>query len=344
MLPEAHAKRAINLLKASGDNGLSVAVCFSLMYWHGLRFGDAARIKRDDVEQYPDKTLIKFKAKRGRTASIRVHEAFHPVLLEYLASELSLSPHSELLVRSDGGLIYYNLVSREVKRIFGSRFVLHDFRRGWAQNKHELGGSDMLISSGLNHGGLSTLAKYVHRSDETIIRDFYNGDKKAVLNYAVSSAFKAGDFLHFEKCLSIFREIKNDRDALLFVLVAFCGVKTSELGGLKRSDFKKNKQLLKIDSRIIPLEDWVCEVLFAYIDDLCPSDFLFLKMKKTTALSAIRRVNKQVGCYVNGKLLHSSYIVRQLNRGVNPLTLAQMMNCTVENVARYIGCAHELKS
>lgn len=354
-------KRALNneiskrgLVKLAGhcEQGLLLATVISLMAYQGLRVSEAIGVEKDNITTTKAASgrlaVVKLKiiGKGKKIRVVRLGDVERYLFSEYMNSSLYQAHETRVFSISADVPIYYNFLDRRLKVLFGKNFGAHDFRRGFTFQSSASGRAFSAISHQLGHTDMDTTRIYDKRSIHRLERDFKNPHPELIDCYPLVGNLKSGDFLECDKLDSAFKGIKKLRDKVVFALVAWGGVKTSEVVGLKRIDFKKTDRRLQVGSRLIPLHDHVYELLVEWCDkkDLTYKQPMFPTSTRNALKHLFQRISKTLSFRINGRLLRASFIVAELNRGVDPISLANICGCTYSNIARYIPCACDARA
>jgi integrase/recombinase XerD len=325
-------------LKTHTKYGVVASLSLCLMYFEGLRVSEVCEIKKRDLTELGNTYSLKFlgKGRRWRSSVLSEQTSFY--LKEYLDSGFDIFGGDSLMVTPTKKPMYRKFLYRAVNDLFRDTVTPHALRHAFATVSRENNSTDTAISQQLGHTTFGVTMIYGLRSNYRIERDFHAPMPEKILTFPIPPKLRAGDFLQVEICEEMHSSLKKKKERLIFLLVCFGGVKSTEIPELTRLNFNKTNSQMLINGRCIPLSYMVSSGLSDYCKGMNPSDKLF-KIKYEGVKSLFRRIRSKVGMPINGKILRSSYIVSNLDRGVDPISLAQMLGCTYENIARYIPCA-----
>lgn len=345
------AKTGLQKLASQSPQGLQLAFAINLMSEQGLRVGEVMGLEKTHllIRKSASGNIASIKAKifgKGhKLRVIKLSERNCQLFESYSRTDLYKIHDKRVFSVSDQVPIYYNFIKRRLKAIFGNDFKTHDFRRNYTRQASADGRNISAISNQLGHSSMNTTMIYDKRSIYRLEKDWNNPHPELIDSFPAGGRGEAGDFLDVAQLDEALELLPREKGKLVFCLIAFAGVKTSELAELRRADFKKTYGRLQIGARLIPIHDKVCERLASWCDEreLNPSDLILDGIKPTATKTLFNRLSAKMNYPVNGKLLRASFIVAELNRGVDPISLANICGCTYENIARYIPCASDAR-
>lgn len=177
VLSKEEIKRVMRIAD-TGRNGLRDRVALSLSIFAGMRIGEIAALKIDDVRGIDGSAvsvinLSKHQTKGNRSRRVFVSDDLRKVLNSYLATITELDG-SKALIRSTrtGGHFSNVSLSLRFKAIYlaaGIRTSSHSGRRTFATQKNALGIGMRTIQHLLGHANIATTALYCDVSDEQLI-------------------------------------------------------------------------------------------------------------------------------------------------------------------------------
>ena len=337
---------ALSFLCALCDEGVRLALIINLMRDQGMRVGEVINLKCIDYNLIKSGSggfgggIIKIKGKGRKLRVMSITKATFQLFGKYESSSLYTSSKDGFLFQENDKALYYKYIQRRLSFFFGKNFKSHDFRRAFATRHSNNGVSLASISHSMGHSSLTNTVIYDKRSYSRIKRDFIKPDISVIDNFPVGF-LSAGAFLCLEQLEIIKLAISRQKSRVIFELCAFAGLRTSEIIKIKRRDFFKLKKCLSVGDRIIPLSFRVVSVVASWVraQNLKPSDDLFNDLTQSAIKTMFNRISKKCEIVANGKILRASFIVAQLNRGVDPVSLSLIVGTKYDNVSRYIPLA-----
>lgn len=176
VLSKEEIKRVMRIAD-TGRNGLRDRVALSLSILAGMRIGEIAALKIDDVRGIDGDAvsvvhLAKHQTKGNRSRRVFVSDELRKLLNSYLAT-ISELDGSKALVRSTRTGGHFSNVSlslrfKAIYRAAGISTSSHSGRRTFATQKNALGIGMRTIQHLLGHANIATTALYCDVSDEQL--------------------------------------------------------------------------------------------------------------------------------------------------------------------------------
>ncbi len=307
------------------------------MFREGLRVAEVCALRVRDVILSGDTARIKVIGKGRKYRAVELSQDTFRIYTEY-SNYLSINLNAEkLMIMPNGKPAYKRYFQLAISTVSNNCITPHKLRHQYVTNNRGVI-SESLISSSIGHSKFGNVMQYGEINERMIERDFFQPSPERIESYAIPSMVKAGDFIPIEIIRDFINRIENQHTKMMVYLMAYCGLKTSELLTLKRRNYIKTKRRFEIGERVIPVRFYDAQFINKYFSNHFPNDKIF-KLTHRMVLYRIQKEAKRQRIEINGKLLHASYIVWQLNRGVSPIILAAMLGTNYNNVARYIPCA-----
>ena len=337
---------ALSFLCALCDEAVRLALIINLMRDQGMRIGEVINLKCIDYDLIRSGSggfvggRIKIRGKGRKLRIMSITKATFQLFEKYESSSLYTSKNNDFLFQENDRPLYYKYIQRRLSFFFGKNFKSHDFRRAFATRHSNNGVALSSISHEMGHSSLTNTVIYDKRSYSRIKRDFIKPNISVIDSFPVGF-LNAGAFLCLEQLEIIKLAISRQKSRVIFELCAFAGLRTSEIIKIKRRDFSMCEKCLSVGDRIIPLSFRVVSVLSAWVraQNLKPTDDLFNDLTQSAIKTMFNRISKKCGVVANGKILRASFIVAQLNRGVDPISLSFIIGTKYDNVSRYIPLA-----
>ncbi len=335
--------RAIEKLCSLGEQGSKLALIINLLRDQGMRFGEVMGLQSNSYifEKTASGNVIKGRLKfRGKGNKLRIIElsSFNLSLLSRYEQTSIFPTCGYLFQNATGGKIYYKFIQRRLSALFGNKFCSHDFRRKFAKRHSERGIPISAISRILGHSNLTNTMIYDHRGFERLDLDFKNPRPELIDTFPLGR-LKSGDFFHPTELEEIEKVIKRKKAKAIFNLIAYGGLRSSEIPKLKKCHFYKQKKALSIGRRVIPLHLNVAASLADFCKQMRPNELIFKRVTQNSIKALFNRVSLNANRQVNARLLRASFIVSELDRGIDPVSLSFIICTSYENVGRYIPLA-----
>lgn len=320
--------------------GLPCVLGVSLMFREGLRVAEVCALRVRDVFFEDGSPHIKVLGKGKKYRAVELSENTFNILLRIYpdSNYFSINPvDSKLIAMPDGTPVIKSRLQRALREKTNKFLSPHKLRHQYVTKQRGIS-DDILIGSAIGHSEFGNIMKYGEITPQMVDRGFYNPTPEKINTYPIPHVVKSGDFIPIEIIRNFINNIENQHTKMMVYLMAYCGLKTSELVTLQRRHYIRSRQRFEMGDRVIPIRFYDSQFINAYFSHYFPTDKIF-KITHSMVLYRIRKEAKRQGVEINGKLLHASYIVWQLNRGVSPIILATMLGTKYSNVARYIPCA-----
>lgn len=176
VLSKEEIKRVMRIAD-TGRNGLRDRVALSLSILAGMRIGEIAALKIDDVRGIDGNAvsvihLAKHQTKGNRSRRVFVSDELRKLLTSYLATISGLDGGKALIRSTRTGGHFSNVsLSLRLKAIYlaaGISTSSHSGRRTFATQKNALGIGMRTIQHLLGHANIATTALYCDVSDEQL--------------------------------------------------------------------------------------------------------------------------------------------------------------------------------
>ncbi|MFM5952055.1 MAG: tyrosine-type recombinase/integrase [Micrococcales bacterium] len=176
VLSKEEIKRVMRIAD-TGRNGLRDKTAMGLSIYAGMRIGEIAALKIDDVRGIDASAvsvinLSKHQTKGNRSRRVFVSDELRKMLNSYLATISRLDGNKALIRSTRTGGHFSNVsLSLRLKAIYlaaGISTSSHSGRRTFATQKNALGIGMRTIQHLLGHASISTTALYCDVSDEQL--------------------------------------------------------------------------------------------------------------------------------------------------------------------------------
>ena len=286
---------------------------------------------------------LKFKGKGNKLRVLELSE-FNLMLLErYKHADIYPKDGDLLFQNSKGRKIWYKYIQRRLTALYGEKYCSHDLRRAFAKRESKKGGAISSISRLMGHTNLTNTMIYDRRCFKRLEYDF-NHPRPELIDTFPIGRLSPGDFFYPEEVQEIEALIRRPQDKVIFYLIALAGVRSAEINTIKKNCFFYRKRKLELNDRTIPLSKSVSNVLLHFCKKFSRYQLIFSGYSRDTIRLIFSRLSKRYGRQINPQLLRASFIVSQLDLGVDPVSLSFIVGTSYENVGRYINNASGARS